>query len=328
MIRKAPGLVSYESSDDENTAKEPVPKKRKLPALTPSLVVPAPIDNPVLHQGRIRTVPHVDGQYAAYIYVPLILEPTNPLNLLIEDALNYTKQVVPSSYEIGIQDLRENVSTHHTPGTVLHHREFHISLSRPIFLRAHQRDELKRAIKTIAMNHSPFEASFAMFTELTNDERTRTFLTAEVGAGHQELRSMSQALTPVLKAIRQKEFYVEPRFHASIAWALLASPSAPVFNDTSLEGVASSSKTTPLTSAENNLLREPQLDPQPEELEDKILPNVQFPRIPHFPADMISSLNSVYGARLSSVNVGSFDIDEICVRIGKNVFRWNLKGRS
>lgn len=32
-----------------------------------------------------------------------------------------------------------------------------------------------------------FRASFAMFSELTNDERTRTFLTMEVGAGHLEV---------------------------------------------------------------------------------------------------------------------------------------------
>jgi len=33
-----------------------------------------------------------------------------------------------------------------------------------------------------------FKVSFAVFSEMTNDERTRTFLTMEVGAGHHEVR--------------------------------------------------------------------------------------------------------------------------------------------
>ena len=33
-----------------------------------------------------------------------------------------------------------------------------------------------------------FSASLAAFSELTNDERTRTFLAAEVGAGHDQVR--------------------------------------------------------------------------------------------------------------------------------------------
>ena len=34
-----------------------------------------------------------------------------------------------------------------------------------------------------------FVASFAAFSDLTNDERTRTFLCMEIGAGHQEVSS-------------------------------------------------------------------------------------------------------------------------------------------
>ena len=34
-----------------------------------------------------------------------------------------------------------------------------------------------------------FVASFAAFSDLTNDECTRTFLCLEVGAGHQEVSS-------------------------------------------------------------------------------------------------------------------------------------------
>ncbi|KAJ7644305.1 hypothetical protein FB45DRAFT_1021081 [Roridomyces roridus] len=99
--------------------------------------------------------------------------------------------------------------------------ELHISLSRPIYLRAHQREDLKRAVKQIAEKTLPFVASFAQLTQLANDEGTRTFLALEIGAGYHEFKCLADMLTPTLHAIRQQEFYSTPRFHASIAWALL-----------------------------------------------------------------------------------------------------------
>lgn len=42
--------------------------------------------------------------------------------------------------------------------------ELHVSLSRPVFLRAHQREDLKRAVKTVANSRSPY-VLFSMFTD-------------------------------------------------------------------------------------------------------------------------------------------------------------------
>lgn len=36
-----------------------------------------------------------------------------------------------------------------------------------------------------------------------------------------QLEALSDALTPALRAIKQSEFYPEPKFHVSIGWALL-----------------------------------------------------------------------------------------------------------
>lgn len=36
-----------------------------------------------------------------------------------------------------------------------------------------------------------------------------------------QLGALSDALTPTLRAIKQSEFYPEPKFHVSIGWALL-----------------------------------------------------------------------------------------------------------
>lgn len=104
------------------------------------------MDDPALHQGRVRTVPHVEGQYATYIYVPLVLHPTDALYTLVEDALTLAKVHVPSLYAIGRQEHGD---------TEVARWELHISLSHPLFLRAHQREEFKCAVRQAASSIAP-----------------------------------------------------------------------------------------------------------------------------------------------------------------------------
>ena len=122
------------------------PTRRKLPTLSSSLIVPTPVDDPALHQGRVRTVPHVEGQYATYIYVPLVLHHKDGLYTLVEDALTLATTHVPSLHTIGREE-RGEVKTARW--------ELHISLSRPLFLRAHQREEFKRAVRQLASSIAP-----------------------------------------------------------------------------------------------------------------------------------------------------------------------------
>ncbi|KIJ60288.1 hypothetical protein HYDPIDRAFT_117368 [Hydnomerulius pinastri MD-312] len=317
MKRGSVGLVAYSSSEeDEKPASELArpKKKRKLPTLSPSLSIPVPVDNPALHQGRVRAVPHVEGQYATYIYVPLVLHPKEALYTLVEDVLGICKGSVPAQalHSIGRQ---ENQNTGSGIGACW---ELHISLSRPLFLRAHQREDFKRAIKKVALSQAPFDASFATFSELTNDEKTRTFLALEVGAGHQEFRRCLDFLTPTLRSLRQKEFYTDPKFHASIAWALLeqkVTPSdlsqlqPPVSTAGALDEDALPSATSPANDE----------TPPPSSTE-------RFPRIPHFPPDLVPSLNQTYEDKLSQAKTGGFVVDRISVKIGRDVFTWPLKG--
>jgi U6 snRNA phosphodiesterase len=157
---------------------------------------------------------------------------------------------------------------------------------------------------------------------MTNDERTRTFLTMEVGAGHDKVRltlscaslhtersvssdgyfklqlqDLAHLLAPTLRAIRQQEFFVEPRFHASIGWALLD-------HDRSVERTAASTST-------------PTCHPPSENCTPR-----SFPTIPHFPPSLISTLNDKYGERLASV--GALDVKEVYAKIGKEIHKWRL----
>ena len=116
-------------------------RKRQLPALAAHLVSSAPLDDPSKHQGRTRTTPHVDGQWAAYVYVPIAVRGT--LRRIVERAVDIARKGEGSSgtsidvHMLGSSD--ENVAC-----------ELHVSLTRPCFLRAHQREEMKRAVRDVA----------------------------------------------------------------------------------------------------------------------------------------------------------------------------------
>jgi len=116
---------------------------RKLPPISSSIALPAPIDNPALHQGRIRTTPHVEGQFAAHVYVSLPLGRQSLLYKLVQEIYLDAKEAVPA-----LREIWPDSNDCQRP-------ELHISLSRPIFLRAHQREELKRSVKNIAIAQKP-----------------------------------------------------------------------------------------------------------------------------------------------------------------------------
>ncbi|KAJ7465307.1 hypothetical protein FB451DRAFT_434146 [Mycena latifolia] len=290
-------LVAYSSSDESesDSSRQPA-KKRKLPVLSVTLVGPTHVDDPSLHQGRIRATPHVDGQYATHIYASVALDHSSTLFKLLCRIIASAKIMVPTLHDFW------SSSKDCEP-------ELHISLSRPIFLRSHQREDMKRAVRSIAEKNSPFTASFAHISHLVNDEGTRIFLVLEIGAGHHELASLTNLLTPALRAIHQQEYYTAPRFHASIGWALLGgranSPQRSAFNaDPQSSGsIRSDSRNSAMAVVPDN-----------------------YSTITEFPHALLPELNAQYGPSLTGSTVKSFDIGEISIRIGKDVCRWRLNG--
>ncbi|KAJ3856346.1 hypothetical protein EV368DRAFT_78771 [Lentinula lateritia] len=299
-------LVSYSSSEEENNlekvSKRAVPKKKKLPGLSPSLVVQTPKDDPALHQGRIRITPHVDGQWASHVYVSIRVERRSAMYNLVLDALKTAKNLEPALHDFPRVD--ENKSDKYF--------DLHVSLSRPIFLRTHQRDDLKREVKSLADKSNNFKISFTTFSIFNNDEETRTFLALDIGSGHRELKLLSDGLLPFLAKLRQKEYYADPRFHASIAWALLQGTSSCV------TVTESDNRTFMAENHSSPLLSGP--------LPTQVVPSVNaFRPIVHLPASLTTILNERYASPLSSKSCSAFDIHELCVKIGKDVFSWRLK---
>ena len=125
----------------------PPVKKRRLPALASHLVPAVPLDDPSKHQGRTRTTPHVEGQWAAHVYISLVLR--GALRGIVERAVSIAKQEGAGVRMLGGGDLDPDTDS----AAAL--RELHISLTRPFFLRAHQKDEMKRAVRDAAKAHPP-----------------------------------------------------------------------------------------------------------------------------------------------------------------------------
>ncbi|CDO74571.1 hypothetical protein BN946_scf184771.g7 [Trametes cinnabarina] len=327
-MKRPIGLVDYAGSEEDSDSdasdavqnvspprpgpeipKSPPKKMRKLPPLPGYLLPQVQVDNPALHQGRRRTTPHVEGQFAAYVYVPLLVERRSRLYKLLLRVFEAAKRLVPSLYPIGFSECelssKDTGSADVSEGAAV---ELHLSLTRPTYLRAHQRADFKKAVQDAAKATRRFSASFATFSELTNDEKTRTFLTLEVGAGHEEFKALSEHLTPILKSLRQKEFYQDPRFHASIAWALL-------------DGARAGPRQGPVDATDDG----PERATTPT-LEGRVVDSGDgFPTIPCFPRTLVPALCAEFARELVESKVGAFDAEEVRVRIGKEVSQWRLR---
>lgn len=90
------------------------------------------------------------------------------------------------SLQVDLTGDKENILKY-CPGLELI-EEQHISLSKTVYLREHQLQPFVLAIKNLLSDTKPFTLSFAQIAQLTNEEKTRSFVTLEVGAGYNEVR--------------------------------------------------------------------------------------------------------------------------------------------
>jgi hypothetical protein len=129
-----------------------------------------------------------------------------------------------------------------------------------------------------------------------------------------QLRALSDSLTPTLQAIRQREFYTDPRFHASIAWALLDRGASKANSREQIGDMT-------VSSSESTRAPSPGASWSPESGHEK-----DFPTIFHLPHDLVPTLNDRHSAALSSRTTSAFDVNALTMKIGKDVWTWRLSG--
>lgn len=137
-------------------------------------------DSPDLHQGRKRTTPHVEGQWAAHVYLDrafrlrvfcdfqidldlrAAVEPSAGLRRVLKKAHDACTKACPPKVTIhSLLDPRPNSSRPSTPSafspsdsssTLAQTSEnaLHLSLSRPLLLQTNQRADLRAGVAKVA----------------------------------------------------------------------------------------------------------------------------------------------------------------------------------
>mmetsp|Transcript_30823 Transcript_30823/g.34370 ORF Transcript_30823/g.34370 Transcript_30823/m.34370 type:complete len:273 (+) Transcript_30823:23-841(+) len=187
--------------------KPPLKKRRILPQLS-HFFVEEKQESIEAHDGRKRTFKHVTGNYPTHIYIAVKHEATIVEKVLKPQALILTSDLEKKDKEIGFK--YDNCE------------EYHISLARPFALRHHQidpfLDKLRNVVGSIFM--PTFHLSFDTLEFYVNDEETRSFISANVLKGKEEITQIIAHIDSVLSTYGFQEYYKNPKPHISLGWCL------------------------------------------------------------------------------------------------------------
>eukprot|EP00741_Cyanophora_paradoxa_P025680 tig00000388_g24783.t1 len=211
-------LVPYTCSDEEEEVPRPVKRSRSSPALpspqlesrAPPIDPPAPL--PAAHDGRVRTFPHVVGNYPSYVYIPVRV--SDELVRLVHSALDRVRAALSAGAADGSgpPEVKENTSA-----------EYHVSVSRTFVLRREQIAPFVASLRKAMRNTARYKAALSGVEFFTNEEQTRSFVSIPIRKGLVETCSIIKAVDEVMQAYELRPFYPEPRPHVTVAWALGAS---------------------------------------------------------------------------------------------------------
>ncbi|KAJ6294423.1 hypothetical protein OIU76_022487 [Salix suchowensis] len=162
-----------------------------LALLTPSNPLGA-LDSMLNGQSsRIRSFPHVQGNYALHVYIPRIS--------LLVPGLHVVDADVPLDILCKDDQKLEQVALG---------REFHISLGRTVPIRVHQIDSVVSMLRQKLQFQKGYWIDFNKWEVFVNDDKTRTFLSLEVlTGGLAEITKQIQLVNDVYKLHNLPEFY-------------------------------------------------------------------------------------------------------------------------
>ncbi|XP_022835349.1 U6 snRNA phosphodiesterase isoform X2 [Spodoptera litura] len=173
----------------------------KLPApdLSKVAVVPSDthFDDPLLHGGRLRSFPHVRGNWATFVYV------------------NYHHQT-----EVVFNLLRKIEKVILTKVDTFHRcDDLHISLSKTFVLKYHLISTFSSSLQKVLSTVESFDIGFGAVKVYCNEDQSRTFISLDVDPfSHKNLLNVSKKVDDVMIEFQLPTFYEDPSFHMSLLW--------------------------------------------------------------------------------------------------------------
>ncbi|KAJ5577445.1 uncharacterized protein N7459_006409 [Penicillium hispanicum] len=235
-------LVQYSDSESDSGLPSPPPPSKKprhaeprasglppLPAsfhdLYASTTRVSVQDDPSLHGGRKRVIPHVEGNWPTHLYLEWY--PSKEVLPLLSDIIK------KASKNRNDDSVRIHSLLHSDLGAPL---PLHISLSRPVVLRTEQRASFTETLLNNIQQSRvpPFSVVPDSLKWVSNYEKTRWFLVLHVQKpvhdslnrllclSNRSLASFDQPplYTPPLQGQHQQAQDCSAYFHISLAWAL------------------------------------------------------------------------------------------------------------
>ncbi|KAF5731028.1 U6 snRNA phosphodiesterase [Tripterygium wilfordii] len=169
---------------------------------------------------RVRSFPHVEGNYSLHVYIPVYIPFTSKKEVAL--FLGKVSNHVPGLHLVDVDvPLALLGKDDQKLEQVALGREFHISLGRTVPIRVHQIDSMVALLRQKLQNQKRYWIDFSKWEVFVNDDQTRSFLSIEVVTGGlAEITNQIEAVDEVYKLHNLPEFYKNPRPHISLAWAL------------------------------------------------------------------------------------------------------------
>ncbi|XP_015958280.3 uncharacterized protein LOC107482345 [Arachis duranensis] len=169
---------------------------------------------------RVRSFPHVDGNYVLHVYIPIHISSSSK-----KEIATFLKKVTSQEPNLHVVDvdlpLKVLCKSDEKLEQVALGREFHISLGRTVPIGVHQIDSVVSMLRQKLQTRHHYWIDFNHWEVFINDDHTRTFLSLEVvQGGLVEITKQIELINAIYKLHSLPEFYKDPRPHISLAWAL------------------------------------------------------------------------------------------------------------
>ena len=139
---------------------------------------------------RIRNVPHIPGNWATSVYIPVKHQ---GLDVWIDQAFERLRSKNPDLERILPQDSELD--------------GLHISLSRTVYLKVYQIDSFQDILRKRISEKHAFVAAPSKVATYSNDEQTRSFVSVDLYGGTHHLLELVEIVNEAMTQFNQPSFY-------------------------------------------------------------------------------------------------------------------------